>query len=58
MQLHEFNVEIEAPTYKRAKEVLEALFDIKTAVTDDDLIKFAKAIKKKPSLINRAKMFI
>lgn len=58
MQTFEFKVKIQANSKEQAKQVLTALFDIKKATTDDDLVLFAKAIKKNPGLVRKAKMFI
>lgn len=58
MQTFEFKVKIRAGSSTEAKEVLAALFSIKKKVTNDELVKFADAIDKRPSLINRAKMMI
>ena len=58
MQNYEFKVNIQAGTNTQAKRLLAALLDIKKAVSDDDLLLFAGAIKKNPKLVGRAKMFM
>ena len=58
MEAFEFKVKIQAKDNEEAKKILTALFDIKKAVSTDDLILFAKAIKEKPSLVKKARMFI
>jgi hypothetical protein len=54
----EFKVKIQAENRDEAKKVLAGMFDIKKAVSTEDLIFFATAIKEKPSLVKKAKMFI
>ena len=58
MENFEFKVKIQAKNKAQAKQTLTAMFDIKKAVSADDLICFADAIKKKPQLVKKAKMFI
>ena len=58
MQAFEYKVKIQAKDHNEAKQILTALFDIKKAVSSKDLMVFAKAIKEKPSLVKRAKMFL
>ncbi len=58
MQSFEFKVKVEATSNARAKQVLKAMFDIKKALNDSDLLLLAKAIKEKPNLIKKAKMFL
>lgn len=58
MQTFEFKVKIQANNNEEAKKILTALFDIKKAVSTEDLMLFAKAVKEKPGLIKKAKMFI
>ena len=58
MQAFEFKVKIQYQDNPEAKKILTALFYIKKAVNTADLITFAKAIKEKPSLVKRAKMFL
>lgn len=58
MQTFEFKVKIQANDNEEAKKILTALFDIKKSLNTDDLLLFAKAIKEKPSLVKKAKMFI
>lgn len=58
MQTFEYKVKIQAESSDKAKEILSAMFDIKKAVSADDLFLFADAIKKNPKLVKKAKMFI
>ncbi len=58
MQAFEYKVKIQAQDQAEAKQILRALFDIKKAVNTKDLLAFAKAIKEKPSLVRKAKMFL
>ena len=58
MTTHQFTVKIEAQSTEQAKEILSAMFDIKKALSTEDLLLFAKKIKEKPSLIQKAKMFL
>jgi hypothetical protein len=58
MQTFEYKVKIQAKDSKEAKQILTALFDIKKAVSTADLLVFSKAIKEKPSLVKKAKMFL
>ena len=58
MQSFEFKVKIQAKDNAEAKQILSALFDIKKAVSTADLLVFAKAIKEKPSLVKKAKLFL
>jgi len=58
MQTFEYKVKIQAKDSKEAKQILTALFDIKKAVNTADLLVFSKAIKEKPSLVKKAKMFL
>ena len=58
MQTHQLTIHIEAGSSQEAQEIVSALLDIKKALTKDDLMLFSKAIKKKPSLVQKAKMFI
>ncbi len=53
-----FSVKITANNNEEAKKILTALFDIKKQLSTDDLCLFAEAIKKNPSLIKKAKMFL
>lgn len=54
----EFKVKIQSSSNANAKQVLAAMFDIKKALKDDDLLLLAKSLKANPSLINKAKMFL
>jgi len=62
MTAFEFKVKIEAENNDEAKLILSAMFDImKTARSETstkDFLAFAAKIKKDPSLVRRAKMFI
>ncbi len=58
MKIFEYKVKIQANNSIEAKNILSALFDIKKSVSTEDLLVFAKAIKEKPSLVKKAKMFI
>ena len=58
METFEYKVKIQAKTSTEAKKILSALFDIKKALPTEDLFLFAEAIKEKPSLIKKAKMFL
>jgi len=58
MEAFEFKVKIQAKDNSEAKQILTALFDIKKAVNTADLLTFAKAIKEKPSLVKKAKLFL
>lgn len=58
MEIFEFKVKIQAKDNDEAKKILTALFDIKKAVSAEDLLLFAGAIKKNPSLVKKAKMFL
>jgi len=58
MQTFEFTVKIQATNNEQAKQILTAMFDIKKTLSTEDLFLFAKAIKEKPQLIKKAKMFI
>jgi len=58
MQPFEFKVKIQASDNAQAKKILTALFDIKKGLSDKDLFLFAKAVKEKPNLIKKAKMFL
>lgn len=58
MQIFEYKVKIQAEDSVEAKKILTALFDIKKSVSTEDLLFFAKAVKEKPSLVKKAKMFL
>ena len=58
MAQFEFKVKIQAPDNAKAKQVLSAMFEIKKALSDEDLLLLAKAVKEKPNLIKKAKMFL
>ena len=58
MPTFEFKVKIQASDNTQAKQILTVLFDIKKALSDKDLFLFAKAVKEKPNLIKKAKMFL
>ncbi len=58
METFEYKVKIQAKDSSEAKKVLSVLFDIKKALSTEDLFLFAEAVKKKPSLIKKAKMFL
>lgn len=54
----EFKVKIQADSNGQAKKLLKAMFDIKKALKDDDLLLLAKSLKDNPSLIKKAKIFL
>jgi len=54
----EFKVKIQAKNNEQAKKLLKAMFDIKKALKDDDLLLLAKSLKDNPSLIKKAKLFL
>lgn len=58
MAAYEFKVKIEASSNAKAKQLLTAMFDIKKALSDEDLIALSKVVKEKPGLIKKAKMFM
>jgi len=58
MAQFEFKVKVEAISNANAKQVLTAMFDIKKALSDEDLIGLAKLVKEKPHLVKKAKMFL
>ena len=58
MAQFEFKVKVDATSNANAKQVLTAMFDIKKALSDADLLLLAKAVKEKPNLIKKAKMFL
>jgi hypothetical protein len=58
MPAFEYKVKIQAKDSAESRAVLTALFDIKKAVTNEDLLVFAGAIKKNPKLVKKAKMFL
>lgn len=58
MAAYEFKVKIEASSNAKAKQLLSAMFDIKKALSDEDLIALSKVVKEKPGLIKKAKMFM
>lgn len=62
MSSFEFKVKIEANSQDEAREILQAMFDLMKTTRQElstrDFIDFAKKIKAKPSLVNKAKMFI
>ncbi len=58
MPSFEFKVKIQAKDNAEAKKILAAMFDIKKSVTTEDLLIFSKAVKEKPGLVKKAKMFL
>ena len=62
MATFQFTVNIQAQNDTEAKAVLTAMFDIMKTIrgktSTEDFIKFSQAIVKKPSLIDKAKLFI
>ena len=62
MTTFEYKVKIEAQSPEEAKEILQAMFDLMKTTRQElstrDFIEFAGKIKKKPSLVKKAKMFI
>ncbi len=58
MASFEFKVKIQAKDNAEAKKILAAMFDIKKSVSADELLLFAKAVKEKPGLVKKAKMFL
>jgi hypothetical protein len=62
MTTFEYKVKIEAQSPEEAKEILQAMFDLMKTTRQElstrDFIEFASKIKKKPSLVKKAKMFI
>jgi len=58
MEQFEFKVKIQAISKANAKQALNAMFDIKKSMSDEDLIGLAKIVKEKPHLIKKAKMFL
>jgi len=54
----EFKVKIQSSTNANAKQALKAMFDIKKALKEEDLLLLAESLKNNPSLIKRAKMFL
>jgi hypothetical protein len=53
-----YNVKIDAPSSDKAKEALQAMFDLKKAMSHEDLILFAKKVKENPGLIQTAKKWL
>lgn len=58
MKAFEFKVKIQAKDNDKAKQLLSAMFAIKKALSDEDLIALSKVVKEKPGLIKKAKMFM
>jgi hypothetical protein len=58
METFDFTVKIQAVTKEDAIKILTALMDLKKSTSKDDLILFAKKIKEKPGLIQKAKLFL
>lgn len=58
MKIHEFKVSIQAETKQEAKAILTAMFDIKKALSTEDLLVFAKTAKERPQLIRKARRFL
>ena len=62
MTTFEYKVKIEANSPQEAKMILQAMFDImkttRKELSTADFIDFVDKIKNKPSLLNKAKMFI
>jgi len=57
-----FTVNIQAQNDTEAKAVLTAMFDIlktvRSRTSTEDFIQFSQALVKKPSLIDKAKLFM
>lgn len=62
MTTFEFKVKIDAASNEEARAILQAMFDlmktVRSELSTDDFIDFARKIKAKPSLVKKAKMFI
>lgn len=58
MEKFEFKVRIQAKSEQDAVKILTALFDIKKAISDEELLKVAEVIKKKPNLVKKLKAFL
>jgi hypothetical protein len=58
METFDFTVKIQARTKEDAIQILTALMDLKKSTSKEDLILFAKKIKEKPGLIQKAKLFL
>ena len=55
---YSYNVKIDAPNPDKAKEALQAMLDLKRAMSHEDLILFAKKVKENPGLIQTAKKWL
>lgn len=53
-----FTVKIDAVNNEKAREAIQAMIDLKKAMSHDDLVFFAKKVKENPSLINTAKKWL
>ncbi len=58
MEKFEFKVKIQAANNTKAKVLLAAMFEIKTILSEEDLLLLAKKLKKNPELIKKAKRFM
>jgi len=54
----EFKVKIQAKDNAEAKTLLTAMFDIKKALNNEDLLLLAKSVTENPNLIKKAKRFL
>ena len=58
MEKFEFKVRVEANSKEHALKILNALFEIKRAVSEEDLMKISDVIKRKPGLVKKLKAFL
>lgn len=55
---HKITIGIEAESQKKAMEIVQALVDIKNALTVDDLLELRKILKEKPGIVQKVKRFL
>lgn len=58
MNTYEYKIKLEAKDSNEAKQAIEAMFAIKKGLTHADLLLFAKIVKEKPNLIQKAKRWL
>jgi hypothetical protein len=58
MAKFEFKVNIHAENNQDAKKILKALLEVNRALSKEEILSLSKAIKEKPHLIKKAKMFL
>lgn len=55
---HKITLGIEAESQQKAIAIVQALTDIKNALSESDLIELAKLLKSKPGLVKTAKKYL